>query len=373
VVVTGCYSETQPEKLEKMSEVDLVVGNPGKKSIPLIMDMLHQRRAGRSVIGSVAPGDEMMITHFLGHSRAFIKIQEGCNASCSYCIIPRARGVSRSIPPIKVIDQVKLLEENGYQEIVLTGIHIGRYGMDLEGRNSLTSLMAKILRATRSVRIRLSSIEVNEVTSRLIELISGSDRVASHLHIPVQSGDDQILRAMNRPYRADQFRKRVERVIAACGRIAIGTDLIVGFPGETEAHFRNTYRLVSETPISYVHVFSFSRRPNTSACGMDHQVRSEIKKRRSAKLIRLGKSKKRAFMKSCIGTEEPCLVQGPKHQFSRFMGSLSSTYNEVFVKRSKDLCGKLVPVQITHYSRGRLYGNVRAGACSSGADVGEAR
>ena len=197
IIVTGCYAETQPESLEKMAETDLVLGNMDKESI---VDIL-ERMAGRiQTDGSGTETAGYDIAEFHEHSRAFIKIQEGCDSSCAYCIIPRARGRSRSVSTDKVLNQVRKLEKNGIEEIVLTGIHIGRYGKDLEQGDSLEGLVGRILDETSLPRVRLSSIEVNEVTDGLLSIISATDRLAPHLHIPLQSGDDGILEAMRRPY-----------------------------------------------------------------------------------------------------------------------------------------------------------------------------
>lgn len=349
IIVTGCYAETQPEILEKMTETDMVIGNGEKDSIVSILEGL----AGRSQF----EGSEIFdIADFHEHSRAFIKIQEGCDASCTYCIIPRARGRSRSIPLDRVLSQVKKLEDNGIEEIVLTGIHIGRYGKDLEGAPSLDSLIETVLAETSTLRIRLSSIEVNEVTDGILGMISGEERLAPHLHIPLQSGDDKILKAMNRPYDTALFRERIETLRGLSDGIGIGTDIITGFPGEDDESFRKTFEFVRTLPLTYFHVFSFSKRPGTPAETMEGQVHPDTRKDRSRKLIRLGKSKKREFMRTRTGNRELAVIQGKSKRYSRFSTALTGSYCEVSVDSSSSLNGKLVPVDITHYSMGRLYG-----------------
>lgn len=359
IIVTGCYAETQPEALERMPEVDIVVGNSEKGSIPMLVGDISK---GRTVRGERAPQrnggarSSAVIDTFLGHSRAFIKIQEGCNDRCSYCIIPRARGISRSVPFSDVLEQVEVLEKNGYREIVLAGVHIGRYGKDLRPEKTLTDLLRMLLEQTGSLRLRLSSIEVTEVTQELIDLIKRQERIAPHLHIPIQSGDDEILAAMKRPYGSQYFREKIEEVSAAEADIAIGTDIIAGFPGESDLNFGNTYNFVRDLPFSYFHVFSFSERPGTPAAEMPGEVSPEVKKRRSRKLIKLGKKKKAAFMKSRTGTRELALVQGPLRRISKLSRAITGRYCEVFIRSAAGLEGRLVPVRITHYSRGRLYG-----------------
>ncbi len=349
IIVTGCYAETQAEILEKMAETDMVIGNGEKDSIVRTLERL----AGRPVSEE---SDILDIADFSEHSRAFIKIQEGCDASCTYCIIPKARGRSRSVPFDRVLAQIRKLVDNGIEEIVLTGIHIGRYGRDLSGGPSLDGLIESLLSETDSLRIRLSSIEVNEVTDGILNIISSTERLAPHLHIPLQSGDDAILNAMNRPYDTAFFRERIEALRALSDGIGIGTDIITGFPGEDDSSFRNTFEFVRDLPLTYFHVFSFSKRPGTPAASMDGQVDPETRKRRSRKLIDLGRSKKREFMRSCTGRRELAVIQGKAKRFSRFSTALTGNYCEVSVDSSSSLNGRLVPVEITHYSRGRLYG-----------------
>ena len=351
IIVTGCYAETQGDRLESMSEVDLVIGNDEKNSIPGILGSMAGTNGGEH-----CKDPDPLIEEFRGHSRAFIKVQEGCNASCTYCIVPIARGRSRSIPSERVKSQIERLTANGYSEIVLTGIHIGRYGYDIEGETDLAGLIESILTKVDKVRIRLSSIEINEVTDRLLELISSTERIAPHLHIPLQSGDDTILEAMDRPYDTAFFERRIEHISSVSDRLGLGTDCIVGFPGETDTQFRNTLEFVKRLPFTYLHVFNYSKRPGTAAATMPDQILPEIRKARSKRLIKLGKRKRISFMKSLIGRTEPALVQGPPHQFSRFSIALTGNYCEVHIKRSAELSGKLLPVTISHYSRGRLYG-----------------
>ena len=351
IIVTGCYAETQPEALEAMRETDIVIGNGDKFTIAEVM-------RGRSGGGAPIGPCDRPISDFLDHSRAFIKIQEGCDASCSYCIIPRARGSSRSVPAEDVMEQVRRLESNGLEEIVLTGIHIGRYGRDRKDGIDLEALVSLILSGTRRLRLRLSSIEVNEIGDGLIELAAGDPRVAAHLHVPLQSGSDDILHAMNRTYDSAFFAGRIRRIREVSEAIAIGTDIIVGFPGEREEQFRATAYLVADLPITYFHVFPFSPRPGTPASTMQGQVDPETKRRRSRRLIEMGRSKRLAFMRSRVGERELALLQPPERRSSRFSTALTGSYCGVLVRGDETMHGRLVPVDVTHYSRGRLYGRI---------------
>ena len=361
VVVTGCGAETQGESFNAMKEVDLVLGNGKKNSLPAIIDEIAGMEGGdptsdRSAIRRGDTIDQTGIERFIDRARAFVKIQEGCDASCSYCIVPTARGASRSVPVAAVLDQVAILQENGYHEVVLCGVHIGRYGIDLDPPATLAGLVEAILERGGSVRIRLSSIEMNEVTPRLLDLVHATDRVAPHLHIPLQSGDDRILEAMNRSYRASDFRSKIEEIARARNGIAIGTDIIVGFPGETDACFENTFNLVRELPMSYLHVFGFSPRPQTPAAAMDGAVSPGAKRERSSRLIELGMAKKRAFLESHVGSTQLALVQGRANQRASLVRSLTGTYCEVLLPDGIAAPGSLVPIRVNRFARGTLYG-----------------
>jgi len=365
IVVTGCYAETQPNCLEGMAEVDLVLGNAGKESIAAALDRiaagekLPARKAGAVAVS--APGIPAGgIETFFGHARAFVKIQDGCDASCSYCIVPRARGRARSVPVESVLEQVRVLSANGYREMVLTGIHIGRFGADLEPPDSLAGLLEEMLRSDPQIRIRLSSLEPTEVNSRIIELMRAGDRIAPHLHIPLQSGDDRTLAAMSRNYRAAEFRAVIENVARELGNVAIGTDIIVGFPGETEERFENTFRLVHDLPFSYLHVFAFSSRPETAAAAMDAPVRADAARRRSRRLIELGASKRRAFLQSQVGRSAIAVIEGPVSQSSSFTRSLTGNYCEVLLPRNAAPRGTLARIRVARFSRGSLYGEIAA-------------
>ncbi|MGD1047282.1 MAG: tRNA (N(6)-L-threonylcarbamoyladenosine(37)-C(2))-methylthiotransferase MtaB, partial [Candidatus Krumholzibacteriaceae bacterium] len=361
IVVTGCYAETQRERLEANHEIDLVVGNGAKSRIPAILDEIAARgespvRGAPGAVSGAGPLEDGRIERFLDHSRAFVKVQDGCDAACSYCIVPRARGAGRSVPADKVLSQVRLLRDNGYGEIVLTGVHIGRYGADLRPASTLASLVEEILERTESLRIRLSSIEPTEVTPKLLALVRRTERVAPHFHVPLQSGDDRILAAMNRPYRAADFRDLIAEIARTRDGVAIGTDIIVGFPGETDERFERTFSLVGELPLCYLHVFGFSPRPLTPAAAMGGAVSAVVKKARSSRLIGLGAAKRGAFLASQIGTRHESVVEGAARNASSFVRTLTGNYCEVFVPRAGLRPGALVPVRIERMMRGDLYG-----------------
>jgi len=358
ILATGCYAEIQPEALKSMPETDMIIGNDEKGSIPGLMEELSAGRAGDDLRLCVSTPIEPAVGVFLDRSRALMKIQEGCDASCSYCVIPRARGASRSVDPGAILSQVSELERNGCEEIVLTGIHIGRYGGDLAARVTLESLLREILLETRVLRVRLSSIEVNEVTDGMIRMAADSGRVAPHFHIPLQSGHDDILRAMNRPYTTELFREKLLSIKKASPDIAVGTDIIVGFPGETEDHFNSSARFLKSVPVDYFHVFPFSARPGTAAESLPGQISPEVKKARCRRLINLGKSRRREFMMSQAGRVSLALIQGKTKKHSRFSTGLTGNYCEVSLPADSGLQGRLEQIEILRYSRGRLYGRL---------------
>ena len=358
IIVTGCYAQTQSEKLENMKEVDFVFNNTNKGFITgFLEECLSEGDPDKPGVDRTS-SLEIDINSFSEHSRAFVKVQDGCDSHCSYCIIPEARGSSKSIPPDDVIRKIKCLVNNSYEEIVLTGIHIGRYGRDLEKQMDLADLIESILGETDRLRIRLSSIEPNEVSSKLSDFILNTERVASHLHIPLQSGNDEILKAMKRPYSIDRYRDLIVHLKESSESMIIGTDIITGFPGETDRHFKNTYSYLKELPIDYFHVFSYSKRPGTPASKMKMQIDPSDKKIRSRKLIRLGITKKRAFMRTLPGKREHVLIQGPARKYSRFSIGLTGNYCEVSIKCPLEMTGRLAQIDITHYSRGKLYGRL---------------
>ena len=363
IVVTGCYAETQPGRLAGMREVDLVVGNGEKDGLPDILDGIlagmspadARERAAARGSGGAAPAP---VDGLFGHARAFVKIQDGCNASCSYCAVPLARGPERSVAPAAVLAQVEALVAGGYNEIVLTGVHIGRYGPNLSPATALDRLVELIFEKTAIARIRLGSVEPTEVTPRLVALARDGGRLAPHFHVPLQSGDDAILGAMKRPYTTAAFRETVALIVRENGNAAIGTDVIVGFPGETAERFERTVALVRDLPLAYVHVFGFSPRPGTAAGAMENQVNGREKKRRVRLLIDLGAAKRRSFEESQIGTEHLAVIEGPVPNEPRSARALTGNYCEVFVPRRGAVERSLARICVTGVSSGTLRGEI---------------
>ena len=305
IVAMGCYSQINPDNVE----ADIVIGNKDKsKIVELINEYLKSReKINKHYDLRHQEFEPMEISKFENHTRAFVKIQDGCNAFCSYCIIPYSRGNIRSKKFNDVIKEVTNLVNNGYKEIVLTGIHTGKYGIDI-GTN-LEELLKELIKIKGIYRIRLSSIEINEITDGILELMKNSDIIANHLHIPIQSGSDKILKLMNRRYTVTQFKKRIEDIRKIRNDIAITTDLIVGFPGEDEPDFLDTINTLKEINFVKIHTFPYSKRNGTKASLMDNQVDGIVKKARVKKVLELSMEQEEAYYKKFIGKEVEVLTE----------------------------------------------------------------
>lgn len=292
VIVTGCYSELNKDEVRGMSNVIKVFPND-KKSLII-----------KELVNNISINT---LDYSSGRSRYFLKIQDGCNFSCSYCIIPKARGRSRSLSPDEVIQKINEVS-SFYKEIALTGIHLGTYGYDLKPKLKLSRLIERIIKETKIHRIRLSSLEIKEIDDHLLDLLSDS-RVCSHLHIPLQSGDDSILKKMRRNYSVNDFFKGISKIFDMYPDISIGTDVIVGFPGEGEEEFNNTRRVIESLPFSYLHVFPYSFRAGTEAVIMEPHILEHIKKQRASIIREIGNQKKLNYMKNHIGSILEVLIE----------------------------------------------------------------
>ncbi|MEZ4484233.1 MAG: tRNA (N(6)-L-threonylcarbamoyladenosine(37)-C(2))-methylthiotransferase MtaB [Syntrophotaleaceae bacterium] len=341
IVVTGCYAQVDPVALADLPGVALVIGNEEKR------DLLQRLTAAgpRVQVGDIRQhaGPALSLSSFSGRSRAYAQIQNGCDAYCSYCIIPYARGASRSVPSQQVIEQVRGLVASGYREVVLTGIHIGGYGRDLSPPGSLLDLVRLIEAETDLQRLRLGSIEPLEIDEQLIEAVAVSSIVCPHFHIPLQSGDDAVLQRMNRHYSRRFFADLVAKVVRRLPEAAIGLDVITGFPGETEQEFANTRRLIEELPVSYLHVFPYSRRTGTPAASMPDQVPGPVARERAAQLRCLGEQKQQQFAQRFVGGELQVVVEGGVRGLCK---GLSDNYLQVVFPGPAGLEGQLLPVTI---------------------------
>ena len=337
ILVTGCYAQRAPAELAALPGVAWVVGNSHKLQLP---DLVRIGPAAREAVpfhGQILVGDILAHNAFLSapvldsglnHTRPNLKIQEGCNNHCSFCVIPSVRGPSRSAPPERVLDEVRALAAR-YREIVLTGINLGRWGCDLPGRPRLAGLLRRLLAETDVTRLRLSSVEPLDWTDELLEVVATSSRMARHVHAPLQSGSDRILRRMYRRYRARHYADRLRRARRSIPAAAIGADVLVGFPGETDADFEATLRLIEELPFTYLHVFTYSARPGTPAADWGDQVPAALKKERNHILRALATKKGATFRQALVGQRLTVLTLKESHETSTV--ALSDNYVRVLV------------------------------------------
>jgi threonylcarbamoyladenosine tRNA methylthiotransferase MtaB len=358
VVVTGCYAQVDPQVFADLPGVTLVIGNEEKKQLFELLEKTADRpQVAVADIRKVATVCLAPLTSFSGRSRAFVQIQNGCDAFCSYCIIPYARGASRSAVPDEVVGQVRALVAAGYAEVVLTGIHIGDYGHDLVPSTCLLELIGRIEQETGLQRLRLGSLEPTEIPDALIDAMTGPSILCPHFHIPLQSGDDNVLQRMGRHYDRAFFRDLILRIHHQNPDAAIGLDVITGFPAETEDEFSNTLSLIVDLPVSHLHVFPFSKRPGTPAAAMPDQVPGDVSKARAARLRELGDTKLQAFAARFVGrTLEVVVEAGARDQ--RLKG-LSRNYLDVLFAGSAGLSGQLVMTDITGVKGSQLVGSRR--------------
>ena len=360
VIVTGCYAQRAPEELRQLPGVAWVVGNSHKPQIPYLIETISDQAISPrsngflplSAISTASPAETQQPAELLigdifdqqtlltspvfggegNHTRPTLKIQDGCNSRCSFCVIPFVRGKSRSLAPDTVIREVKKLSQSGYREIVLSGINLGTYGRDLSPRVEFEDLLRRILDETGVERLRISSIEPMDVTQDLVELFASTERLAQHFHMPLQSGSDRILAAMHRWYRAEHYARRVELIRGRLPHAAIGADVIAGFPGETEDDHTATLAFIEALPFTYLHVFSYSKRPGTKAASLTNHILGAVIKRRARELRALGERKAAMFRRSQMGRELRVLTLHPSEDHgSARTPALSTNYLRLWV------------------------------------------
>ncbi len=332
IVVTGCYAQRAPRELAELPGVCLIVGAADRGQIARKMDDMDESglEIAVSPIGEASEFVDVPITEMMEHSRAFVKVQEGCNESCSFCIVPQTRGASRSRKPQSVLAQVHELVVSGYAEVVLTGVHLGDYGLDLpENRRMLTELVRDILAIPELERFRLSSIEPASISDELIALMARHEKFARHFHIPLQSASNAILSRMKRRYTAGQFSRLIWKISEAIPDCGIGTDVICGFPGETDEHFQETFDCLAELPITYIHPFTYSVRPGSEAESYGDQIPGDVKKRRTRALKRLMRDKQRAFQERHVGRTLPVLLETARRGRHSYLAGWTDNYLRV--------------------------------------------
>lgn len=340
LVMTGCFAETSPEARASVPEVDHWLGIREPSALP---DLL------RSLAGDATSSGEdlsdVAADRLLGHSRVFLKIQDGCDAACAYCVVPKARGAGRSLPRREIVERAVRAEDDGAREIVLTGIHAGRYGADRGDRDGLAGLVEALLRETSRCRFRLGSVEPLEITSALVSLLSRQVRLCPHLHVPLQSGSDRVLPRMRRPYTARQYRERLVLLAAEVPGIRLGADVIAGFPGETRDDFEETMRLIRDTALSYLHAFPYSSRQGTESAGWADDVIAAEKTRRVARLRAADVAMRREYLGRQVGKTLVVAASARDPETGEMRGT-TENYAEVVFRAAFGARGDLVPVRI---------------------------
>ncbi|MGA9507385.1 MAG: tRNA (N(6)-L-threonylcarbamoyladenosine(37)-C(2))-methylthiotransferase MtaB [Candidatus Sulfotelmatobacter sp.] len=396
IIVTGCYAQRAPEEVAALPGVNAVIGNshkhqladlvlgenfvPGKGFVPIsaLAENQELSRPSSIFVSDIFAHTELLaapvfesVDNIGGHAhdrtRPNLKIQDGCDNRCSFCVIPSVRGQSRSLPASQIIAEVNCLVAAGYREVVISGINLGRWGRDLENqlpesglRKSLfEDLIRRILSETTLEKLRISSVEPMDWSDELIALVAASPRIAKHAHVPLQSGSDAVLRRMHRKYRPWHYREKIEKIHSSMSTAAIGADVMTGFPGETEAEFESTRRLIEELPFTYLHVFTYSARPGTAAAAMLNQVTIHVARERNQVLRELATSKKQTFMQSFIGKrlEAITLSAMKKRPDGDFTEALTDNYQKLFLKGRHE-ANRWIRADIAAVEDGAFVGNV---------------
>lgn len=349
VCVTGCYAQTSPGEVMEIDGVDIVVGTQHRKKM---INLIEEHKKTRLPINGVENimktkvFEEMDVPTFTERTRASLKIQEGCNNFCTFCIIPWSRGLLRSRDPENVIEQAQKLVDSGYKEIVLTGIHTAGYGEDMPDYSFADLLRDLENKVDGLKRIRISSIEASQITDEVINVLNNSTKIVRHLHIPLQSGSKTVLTRMRRKYTPSFYAERVEKIKQALPNLAITSDVIVGFPGETEEEFQETYNFVKQIGYAELHVFPYSRRTGTPAARMENQIDKETKEARVQKMIELSNNLAQQYAKQFEGDVLEVIPEEANSEREGYLVGYTDNYLKVQFAGSKDLIGSIIRVKI---------------------------
>lgn len=351
IAVTGCDAQTGADELKEIEGTHYIIGHSHKHRIPELAEsfILKKRNRPRMLRDDIREESffrQYPLTAFGERTRPFLKIQDGCSAFCSYCIVPYARGPSRSMPLADVLKNIRNIKKSGYREVVLSGIHVGCYGKDLVPESDFLSLLQKIDAENLIDRVRVSSVEPHEISEKMIRLIADSERFCNHFHIPLQSGDDGILAKMGRPYDNAFFRKLILKIRQMLPDAAIGVDILVGFPGEDQIAFENTRRSIAELPVTYLHVFPYSPRKGTPAAAFPDHPDAAIVKERCREMRALGNMKKKEFYQRFIGKRLSVLAEHRRDAESGMLKGVSSNYLTVLFAGEDALKNQICEVKI---------------------------
>lgn len=359
IIVTGCYAQIAPQVLSRIPGVSLVLGNAEKHQIADLITNNLGEKSPHTIVSDINQETclkDPPLHSFFHRTRAFLKIQDGCESFCSYCIVPYARGKYRSLDPEEVLKRLFTLSKSGFKEVVLSGIHLSAYGIDHNPPSTLLELLKLIEKKQPVSRIRLSSLEPMDITNEFIEFFPTSETICPHLHLPLQSGDDEILKRMNRPYRSSDFRELVEVLVLKIPHLCLGVDVIVGFPGESDRHFRTTYQLLEELPLSYFHVFPYSKREKTKAAAFPDQVANKTISTRSESVRKLGKIKRELFYSNYLGKKLKVLIEEKRDRHSNLLKGRSRNYIPVLLEGPDTLKNQEIEIEITRVEGERVLG-----------------
>ncbi len=404
IIVTGCYAQRAPQEISELPGVSCVIGNSHKHQLAeIVLDEIAPRRGAFVSLDTFLPSSQRPLlacpepsegtndqrptfvsdifahtellaapvfdagdSHKSDRTRPNLKVQDGCDNRCSFCVIPSVRGQSRSLPLPRIIREVNMLVAAGYREVVISGINLGRWGRDLESREPrFEDLIRAVLSETQLEKLRISSVEPMDWSDELIALVASSPRIAKHAHVPLQSGSDAVLRRMHRKYRPWHYREKIEKIRAAMPTAAIGADVMAGFPGETDAEFDSTFRLIAELPFTYLHVFTYSARPGTPAAAMPDQVPVQVARERNKILRDLAAKKRLAFMRSFLGKELEAITLNVVHAGSdgEFTEALTDNFQKLYLKGRRE-ANRWITASVEGAEDGALVGTVAVPADS---------
>jgi len=332
VVAAGCYAQVYPEELGEIEGLDMIIGNTLKYALPELVSMRGPRDRPQLFVKPFAgrvPLEPLEVKNFAERTRAYLKVQDGCETFCSYCIVPRARGPYRSLELDHVLWSLEGLADQGFKEVVLTGIHLGKYGVDLHQETDLAGLLAEIGKRQFPLRIRLSSLEPGEINDAIIEMVASEPWLCRHFHVPLQSGDARVLKAMGRTYSPEDYRSLILKIREKVPLAAIGADVMVGFPFEGEKEFQNTLKLAKSLPVSYLHVFPYSPRKGTPAEKLGNPIPPDVVKQRARCMRDLGLRKRADFWNLCVGIEFEVLVEKWEEEHPPVVQGLTDNYLSV--------------------------------------------
>lgn len=358
LVVVGCYAQSEPEEISKIDGVDVIIGTKDRtRIVELVEAAINQREKILQVSSVDDIKDFEELSHTPHRTRAFLKIEDGCNNFCSYCVIPYVRGRVRSRKLENIRAECLKLKAAGFKEIVLTGIHIGAYGRDFHSKINLVDAIKTVLDVANPLRLRLGSLESAELTDELIELIKTDLRICNHVHLPLQAGCDEILKAMHRPYTTKNFSELTARLVEEIPEISIGTDLIVGFPGESDENFSETLEFIQAQPFSKIHVFPYSARRGTLAATLPNQIPPQTKKFRAGQALEVSRAKSKTFSERLIGKEVEIIAETLE---GGLVDGLTKNYVRVYTASENVRLGEVTTIKVERLHKDGVIGAARA-------------